>query len=304
MSIVAFGSVVWDIAGFAGRLPRPGETLLGDRYTAGLGGKGANQAVAAAKLGADVRFFGKVGDDDFAVGVRAGLAAYGLDPADVAGDAAVATALAIIMVGADGENAILQAPGANRAMTAADAARAGEAIAGAKALLLQFEIPLETTLAAARAARAAGALAILDPAPAPQEGVPGSVFMAVDVVTPNEIEAEAYAGFRPTDAESGQAAARRLVDLGAPAAIVTMGQAGCAWAREDESAGFQPPFAVAAIDSVAAGDCFNGALAVALTEGQRFEAAVRFAAAAGALATTRAGAAAAAPTRPEIEALL
>lgn len=304
MSVVVVGSVVWDVAGYAGRLPKPGETLLGDRYVAGLGGKGANQAIAAARLGAPARFFGRVGRDAFGASVRAALADYGLDPADVADDPEAATALALIMVGAGGENAILQAPGANRRVGAEDVARAAPAIARARVVLLQLEVPVETTLAAARAARAAGALAILDPAPAPADGLAGSVFMAADIVTPNEVEAESYTGFRPDTAESGAAAARRLVDLGAPTAIVTMGAAGLAWAREDGGAGFLPPFRVAAVDSVAAGDCFNGALAAALAEGQPFEPALRFAAAAGALATTKPGAAAALPSRDEVEALL
>jgi len=304
MSIVVVGSVTWDVAAYAGRLPKPGETLLGDRYVAGLGGKGANQAIAARRLGAPSRFFGRVGADAFGEAVRRALPQYGLDPADVAEDPSAATALAAIFVGGRGENAIVQAPGANRTMGPDDVARAGDAIAAAKVVLLQLEIPLETTLAAARAARQAGAIAVLDPAPAPQDGVPGSVFMAVDIVTPNEVEAESYAGFRPTDAESGKAAAARLVELGAPAAIVTMGASGLAWAREDETSGFLPAYDVAAVDSVAAGDCFNGALAVALAEGRPFEAALPFAAAAGALATTRSGAAEAAPSLDEATALM
>lgn len=304
MSIVVVGSVTWDVALFARRLPRAGETLLGDSYTAGLGGKGCNQAVAAARLGAGARFFGRVGQDDFGAQVKAAAAAVGLNPADIAEDDAAATALAALFVAADGENAIVQAPGANRRVDASDVARAGDAIQAAKVVLTQLEVPLETSMAAARAARAAGAIAILDPAPAPQDGAPGSVWMAFDIVTPNEIEAETFTGIRPVDSESGQAVARRLVDLGAPAAIVTMGATGCAWAKEDETAGYQPPFMVKAVDTVAAGDCFNGALTVALAEGQSFEAAVRFAAAAGALATTKPGAAGAAPTRAEVDQLL
>lgn len=303
MSVVVFGSVVWDVAGFAPRIPKPGETLLGDSYKVGLGGKGANQAVAARKLGADVAFFGKVGRDAFAGSIRAAFAENGLDPAGL-DETDVETALALIQIGRNGENAILLAAGANRDMQPEDVERARSSIQAAKAVLLQLEIPLEATLAAARAAREAGATSILDPAPAPQDGVPGSVFMAVDVVTPNELEAETYCGFRPTDADSGHAAAERLIDLGAPAAVITLGAAGVAWAREDGMKGFQPPFQVDAIDTVAAGDCFNGALAVALTEGQDFAAAVRFAAAAGALATTKPGASAAAPTREDIETLL
>jgi ribokinase len=303
MSIVVIGSVTWDVAAFASRLPKAGETLLGRGYQTGLGGKGANQAAAAAKLGASARFFGRVGRDDFGDAVRAGLTEFGVDPSDLAEDDA-ATALGVILIGASGENAIIQAPGANRAVSGADVTRAADAIAASKAVLLQLEVPLETSLAAAMAARKAGALSIMDPAPAPQDGLAGSVFMAFDIVTPNEVETETYAGFRPTDAESGLVAARRLVELGADTAIVTLGAAGAAWARETGDEGFQPAFEVTAIDTVGAGDCFNGALAVALTEGQALAYAIRFASAAAALSTTAVGAAASSPSREQVARLL
>ncbi len=301
MSIVVFGSVTWDVAAFASRLPKPGETLLGSGYAQGLGGKGANQAAVARRLGAETAFFGRIGQDPIGESVKAAFSEFDLDPASLAEDPDAATALGVILIGQDGENAIIQAPGANRTMTAADVKRALPAITTAKALLLQLEIPLEASLAAARAAREAGAWVILDPAPAPQDGLPGSIFMGVDIVTPNEVEAETYAGFRPTDAESGQAAAQRLVDLGAPTAIVTMGAAGCAWAQDEGPSGFMPAFNVDAIDTVAAGDCFNAALGVALAEGMALEHAIHFASAAGALATTAVGAAAAAPWRGAVE---
>ena len=307
MSIVVIGSVTWDVAAFASRLPKPGETLIGDRYAVGLGGKGANQAAAAARLGQPARFFGRVGDDGFGASVRQALADHGVDPGDLAIDLA-ATALGVILISQNGQNAIIQAPGANRSLTAADVARAAPAIGQARAVLMQLEVPLEVSLAAASLARQSGALAIFDPAPAPQDGLAGSVLMAFDIVTPNEVEAETYCGFRPTDVESGRAAARRLVELGAPAAIVTLGAGGAAWAsdmaRDGACEGFQPAFKVAAIDAVGAGDCFNGALAVALTEGQPFAAAIRFAAAAAALSTTRPTAAASMPDRAETDALL
>lgn len=304
MSIVTFGSVTWDVAAFASRLPKPGETLLGSGYAQGLGGKGANQAAAAKRLGADTKFFGRIGRDAFGESVKAAFGAFNLDPAGLAEDAEAATALGVILIGQDGENAIIQAPGANRTVSAQDVERALPAIGQAKAVLLQLEVPLEASLAAARAGRAAGAWVILDPAPAPQDGLPGSIFMGVDIVTPNEVEAETYAGFRPTDAESGQAAAQRLVDLGAPAAIVTMGAAGCAWASDTGPTGYLPAFPVDAIDTVAAGDCFNAALAVALAEGKPLAPAIHFATAAGALATTAVGAAAAAARRDAVEELV
>jgi len=304
MSIVTFGSVTWDVAAFASRLPKPGETLLGSGYAQGLGGKGANQAAAAARLGAESHFFGRIGQDPFGQSVKSAFGEFSLDPSGLAQDREAATALGVILIGQDGENAIIQAPGANRTVSAADVTRALPAIADAKAVLLQLEVPLETTLAAARAARSAGAWVILDPAPAPQDGLPGSIFMAMDILTPNEIEAETYAGFRPTDSESGQSAAQRLVDLGAPTAIVTMGAAGCAWASETAPSGYTPAFPVNAIDTVAAGDSFNAALAVALAEGKPLKPAIHFASAAGALATTAVGAAAAAPGRDAVEGLI
>ena len=185
-----------------------------------------------------------------------------------------------------------------------DVVRAGQSLEGAKALLLQFEIPLEITLSAARAGRKAGATVILDPAPAPSDGIAGSVLMAVDIITPNEVEAETYVGFRPYDKKTGIAAAVRLVDIGAPAAIVTMGANGTAWATAGGESGFQPVFRVDAIDTVGAGDCFNGALAVALTEGLALPAAIRFASVAAAISTTRSGAANSAATREEIDRIL
>jgi ribokinase len=304
MTVVVFGSVTWDVAAFADRLPKPGETLLGRNYITGLGGKGANQAAAAVKLGAPTKFFGRIGDDQFGQDVIAAFDKFNLDSSGVLIDPEVATALGVILVDANGENAIIQAAGANRRIDETDVVRASQALEGAKALLLQFEIPLEITLSAARAGRKAGAAVILDPAPAPSDGIAGSVLMAVDIITPNEVEAETYVGFRPYDKKTGIAAAVRLVDIGAPAAIVTMGANGTAWATAGGESGFQPVFRVDAIDTVGAGDCFNGALAVALTEGLALPAAIRFASVAAAISTTRSGAANSAATHEEVDRLL
>ena len=301
MTVVVIGSVTWDVAAFASRLPSPGETLLGSGYATGLGGKGANQAAAAAMLGLTSKFFGRVGNDEFGQAVKAAFTDFNLDPSGLVIDLDAATALGVILIGADGENAIIQAPGANRQMDETDVERAGQDIQDAGVLLLQFEIPLEVTLAAARLARQAGTTVILDPAPAPSDGVAGSVFMAADILTPNEVEAETYVGFRPHDKESGIASAQRLVEIGAPTAIVTMGALGASWATQAGETGFQPAFKVDPVDTVGAGDCFNGALAVAITEGRALPAAIRFASAAAAISTTRSGAAKSAATRGEVE---
>ena len=300
MSVVVLGSVTWDVAGYAPRLPAPGETLLGDRYSVGLGGKGANQAVAASRLGAEARFFGRVGRDQFGDAVRHALPEYGVPASDLA-DGAEATALGVILIGANGENAIIQAPGANRMVEESDVARATSALQTAKVALFQMEVPLESSLAAARVAREAGAWTVLDPAPAPAESLPGSVFMAFDVVTPNEVEAKRYAGFRPTDQDSALAAARRLVELGAPRAVVTMGELGAAYVTESEGEGWVPAMQVESVDTVGAGDVFNGALSVALSEDMPFDVAIEFASRAAAVSTTKPGAAASAPDRAEIE---
>ncbi len=301
--IVSFGSVNVDVTAYPDRLPAPGQTVHAARYALGLGGKGANQAAAAARLGHPAELAGRTGDDAFAALARATLARLGVGTACLAADPAHPTGIALIGVEASGENAIIVAAGANAALDAGDVARAGHILDRASVLLLQLEVPVAASLAAALRARAAGARVVLDPAPAPPAGLPGALLRAADVVTPNETETEVLVGLRPRTPDEAHEAAGRLLALGAGCAVVKLGARGVAF-RTATEAGFVPPFAVRAVDTVAAGDCFNAGLAAALARGDALADAVRFAAACGALATTRPGAAEAAPTMEEVRALL
>ncbi len=305
--VVSFGSVNVDIAAYAPTLPRPGETVHAERYAIGLGGKGANQAAAAARLagplGLRVAMAGRVGADAFAALTRARLAAFGVGLDHLRQDDDHPTGIALIGVDARGENAITVAAGANGAVGQADVDALAPLLRQARILLLQLETPLGPSLAAARLARAGGAVVILDPAPAPAAGLPDAAWSLVDFITPNETETERLVGLRPDGPDSAAVAARRLQAHGVRGAIVKLGAGGVVW-RQDGEGGHVPPFPVAAIDSVAAGDCFNGGLAVALARGDRVADAVRFAAACGALATTRPGAAEAAPGLDAVRALL
>ena len=303
MTIAVFGSINMDVTAYMHRLPKPGETLQGKEYKLGLGGKGANQAVAARKLGSDVAFICRLGNDDFAKPAERELASYGVDLALVRRDAQGATGIAIINVGEGGENYISLIGGSNLAMDESDVARASAALEGARVLLLQLEVPLSASLAAAAIVKAHGGTVILDPAPAPEAGLAPEVLKAVDVITPNETEAGLILGWQPHTPEEGLEAARQLRARGVAAAVVKLGGRGLAVAAQDLEA-IIPAFRVTPIDTVAAGDSFNGGLAHGLAQGQPLESALRFAAACGALSTTKKGAYAAAPLKSEVDAFL
>ncbi len=303
MTIAVFGSINMDVTAYMARLPKPGETLHGRDYKLGLGGKGANQAVAARKLGSDVRFICRLGADDFAKPAERELASYGVDLALVAKDASGATGIAIINVGEGGENYISLIGGSNMAMDDTDVARGKSALEAADVLLLQLEVPLAASLAAAAIVRARGGIVILDPAPAPPEGLAADVLKAVDIITPNETEAGLILGWQPKSLADGLKAAKELRARGVGTAVVKLGAKGVAVAAPGVET-IIPAFKVTAIDTVAAGDTFNGGLAHALEQGKPIAEALRFAAACGALSTTRKGASAAAPTKEEVEAFL
>ncbi len=306
-SILCFGSVNIDITAYSRELPRPGQTIHAERYVTGLGGKGANQAAAAARLAADsgdrVEFAGRVGRDAFGTQARAALEGFGVGLTGLAVDPGHPTGIALIGVDARGENVITVAAGCNMAVDAADVARIAPLLGHARVLLLQIEIPLATSLAAAALARRAGAFVVLDPAPVPADGLPDEAWHAVDLMTPNEGETEALTGIRPRTADEAAQAAEHILARGLAAVVVKLGARGVYY-RDRSGGGFVPAFRVEAIDSVAAGDCFNAGLAIAVMRGDGLAQAVRFAAACGALATTRAGAAAAAPEMAEVRTLL
>lgn len=299
--IVVLGGINMDVVANVQRMPEPGETVHGDRFFMTGGGKGANQAVAAARLGAEVRMVGRVGDDDFGRTLLDALRSEGIDVSGVAPDPSNGTGVAVIMVDASGQNCIAEIYGANRASDKTQLEAAKRAMEGADALLLQLETPPEVSLEAARYARGAGLRVIWDPAPAAE--MPGHGFSVADFLTPNETEAEALTGIRVEDEDSARKAAEALIAKGVGVAVVTLGERGVYAISENERY-LVPPFEVDVVDSVAAGDAFAAGLAVAISEGFSFEDALKFGAASGGLAVTKPGARDAMPFREEVEALL
>ena len=296
--IVVVGSANTDLVVQADRLPRPGETVLGGNLITSQGGKGANQAVAAARLGAEVTFVARIGGDGFGAETREALMAEGLDLQYLAEDPDTPSGVAMIVIGPDGQNLIAVAPGANRHLSEGDVMAARDAFAGAKVVLIELETPVEAALAAARLGREVGATVVLNPAPAPVEALPNALYEAVDFLTPNEIEASVLSG-----ESSPERAARTLLKRGPRTVIVTLGEGGALVA--DRSGSVQiPGFRVEALDTTAAGDAFNGGLAVALGRGDTLENAVRYAHAIAALTVTRLGAQPSLPTLAEAERFL
>ncbi len=300
-TIVVFGSINMDLVCSASRMPAPGETILGTEFRTTPGGKGANQAVAAARLGATVRMVGRVGADSFGPTLIAGLQSNGVDVAGIQTDFDNSSGIATILLDAAKQNYIVAVYGANMACDDMQLDALDVALVGADALLLQLETPLPVTLAAANRARPMGALVIWDPAPA--RDLPSEVFEASDVMTPNQIEAELLTSVRVTDAASAEAAADELLKRGVGTAVVKLGAAGAYYASES-ARGLVQPFEVEAVDTIAAGDAFGGALGVALARGQSVEDAIRYGCAAGALAVTKSGAQEAMPIHDEVAELL
>ena len=276
-----------DLIAYAPRLPAPGETLMGTRFQTGYGGKGANQAVAAARLGAAVAMVARVGGDVFGADMLANFAAQGIDVAHVLRTEGVSSGVAPIAVDDAGRNAIIVVAGANALLTPADVDAAAPAIRRARVLLCQLEVPLETSLRALTLAREAGVLTILNPAPAP-EALPDAMLRVSDLVCPNESEASAISGIPVTDAASAEAAGRVLVGRGARAAIVTLGAAGCLYVSASETWRAPAPV-VTAVDTTGAGDCFLGSLAFFLARAAGLRDAATRAAAVAALSVQRPG---------------
>ena len=300
-TVVVLGGINMDLIGVAPKIPMRGETVIGERFYTTPGGKGANQAVAAANLGARVRMVGRVGADTFGPTLLADLRGCGIDVQGVAEDPHNPSGIAMILLDAERQNHIVAIYGANAACDGAQLEAVKRALDGADSLLLQLEIPFEVSLAAAQYARSRGVRVIWDPAPARE--LPRDIYAAVDILTPNQIEATFLSGIEVTDTSSAQAAAQALLSRGVPVAVVKMGEQGVYFAAQS-GGGHVPPFAVEAVDTIAAGDAFGAALAVALSEGKALPDAVRYGAAAGALAVTRPGAQEAMPARHEVEAML
>lgn len=299
--LVVVGSSNTDMILRLDRLPRPGETRLGGAFALAAGGKGANQAVAAARAGGRVTFVACVGRDLFGNQALAGFRRDGLDTRWVRRDRTAPSGVALIFVARNGENCIAVASGANAHLTPADVHRARAAITRAAAVLLQLESPLPTVQVAAALAHGAGVRVMLNPAPA--RPLPDALLRRVTWLTPNETEAEALTGVPVRGERAAARAAERLLARGVEAVILTLGKRG-AFVAAGELRQRVPGFRVRAVDTVAAGDVFNGALAVALGEGRPLLEAVRFANAAAALSVTRPGAQPSAPRRAEIERFL
>ncbi|HNP85625.1 MAG TPA: ribokinase [Kouleothrix sp.] len=301
MAVVVFGSINMDLVVRAPRLPVPGETLIGHEFFTAPGGKGANQAVACARLGATTRMIGRVGGDVFGSTLRNGLETDGIGTSGVIIAQETSSGVALIEVNDAAENTIVVVPGANGLVGDEDVARLDAALEGASALLLQLEVPLATVVQAAQRARARGVTVLLDPAPA--QPLPAELYALADIMTPNETEAAILVGFPLDSPDALKRATEILLARGVGTALIKLGGRGAYW-QNREAAEYSPPFRVQAIDTVAAGDAFNGGLATALDAGMPFAEAVRWGMAAGALATTKAGAQPALPTRAELISLL
>ena len=284
------------------RLPIAGETLQGYEFFTAPGGKGANQAVAAARLGISTQIVGRLGDDDFGRQLLAGLQAADVQTDGIFVDESASSGVAVIAVDDSGENNIIIVAGANGCVNQQDVERLTDLLPGAAALLLQLEVPLPAVLAAAQAARQAGVLVILDPAPA-KENIPPELYPLIDIITPNEIEASQLVGFPVEGQEAAAKASAELRQRGVGTVIVKLGAQGVFCAAGAETF-FVPAFSVRAVDTVAAGDAFNGGLAAALAEGLSLRQAVVWGAAAGAISATKAGAQPSLPDRKTFDAFL
>ena len=299
--VLVVGSANVDFTVAVRSLPREGETVTNGTLLVNHGGKGANQAVAARRLGADVRLICCVGEDASGRGARDALTREGIGVDGLVSSGEAATGTALIIVDAAGRNQIAVAPGANRSLTPAHLERRREDFAWARVVMNQLEVPLETVAAALRSARAHGAATILNPAPIPDRELE---FLAlVDYLTPNAGEAERLTGVPVQDPDSAIAAAERLRARGVATVIVTLGDAG-AVACGPAGATFAPAFSVAAVDTTAAGDAFNAGLAVGLAEGRSLADTLRLASATAALTCTRRGAQDSLPARVDVDRLV
>ncbi len=295
--IVVVGSSNTDMVVKLEKLPRPGETVIGGDLIMAAGGKGANQAVASARLGGQVTFIARVGADMFGTQAIQNFKEEGLDIEHVVEDGTSRTGVALIFVDREGENSIAVAPGANNKVSAEDVGAAKEKIAAAQVMLLQLETPIETVDYAARLASEKEVKVILNPAPAAQ--LDDSLLRHITVLTPNESESEHLTGVNVRDVGSAEKAARILREKGIANVIITMGAKGAFLVTEDW-AGLIPTITIAAVDTTAAGDAFNGALAYSLAREEPLVDAVRFANFAGAFSATKLGAQPSLPTHDEL----
>ena len=300
-NLVVLGSINADHILNLETFPTPGETVTGNQYQVAFGGKGANQAVAAGRSGANIAFIACTGDDDTGERVRKQLASDNIDTAPVSVVEGESTGVALIFVNAEGENVIGIHAGANAALTTERVEAQRGILAGAEALLMQLESPVESVLAAAKIAHENHTTVVLNPAPA--RVLSDELLALVDIITPNETEAEKLTGIRVENDNDAACAAKALHAKGIGTVIITLGSRGV-WASVNGEGRRVPGFKVKAIDTIAAGDTFNGALVTALLEGKAMDDAIRFAHAAAGIAVTRKGAQPSVPWRKEIDEFL
>ncbi|MVM32967.1 ribokinase [Spirosoma sp. HMF4905] len=296
--ILVIGSSNTDMVVKTQKLPAPGETVLGGTFFMNPGGKGANQAVAAARLGGQVTFVAKVGDDIFGQQAVTGFQQEGINTRYILTDAEHPSGVALINVDASGENCITVAPGSNAHLQANETAEALQTMASDTLVLLQLEIPLSTVEHVVKQAARRGLRVILNPAPA--QALPTDLFQHLFLITPNETEAELFTGIRVADLPTAKLAAQKLHELGVSNVVITLGSKGAYLSTETQDQLISTAV-VKAIDTTAAGDCFNGALAVGLAEGQPLPDAIAFACKAASISVTRMGAQASMPKREEVD---
>ena len=296
--ILVIGSSNTDMVTCTGHLPLPGETVIGGTFFMNPGGKGANQAVTVARLGGRVSFICKTGSDIFGHQANQLFNEEGIDTSYVFSDTKNPSGVALITVDTDAENCIVVAPGANAHLTPNDLKRSAEAVEAADIILLQLEIPMQTVEAAAMMAYRLGKKVVLNPAPASK--LSAGLLETLYAITPNETEAEAISGIRITDERTAEEAARKIASMGVCNVIITLGAKG-ALVFDGAHCEIVPAYKTQAVDTTAAGDVFNGALVVALSEGRTLPEAVRFACKASAISVTRVGAQNSVPYRTEVD---
>ena len=296
--ILVIGSSNTDMVICTGHLPLPGETVIGGTFFMNPGGKGANQAVTVARLGGRVSFICKTGSDIFGHQANQLFNEEGIDTSYVFSDTKNPSGVALITVDTDAENCIVVAPGANAHLTPNDLKRSAEAVEAADIILLQLEIPMQTVEAAAMMAYRLGKKVVLNPAPASK--LSAGLLETLYAITPNETEAEAISGIRITDERTAEEAARKIASMGVCNVIITLGAKG-ALVFDGAHCEIVPAYTPQAVDTTAAGDVFNGALVVALSEGRTLPEAVRFACKASAISVTRVGAQNSVPYRTEVD---
>lgn len=298
--IAVVGSANLDIYTWTHHLPETGETVIGERYWMGMGGKGANQAVGVRKLGAEVTMVSRVGKDAFGESLLNAFRTHGVDCAHVRVDDQTGSGIAMVFVDRKANNVIAVVPGANMRISPEDVAGAADAIRAADVLMMQLEIPLDAIERALTIAHEGGTLCILNPAPA--KPLPAGIMNRVHILTPNQNEAKVLSGVDAGSLDGAAAAGRAILDMGVQTVIITMGADGALIVKPDATTHIRG-YVVDAIDTSGAGDAFMAGFAVALGESQPLTSAVRFANMVGALSTTKPGATPSMPMRADVEAL-